>query len=491
MSRELTQDNSCRLARALIERHEITYEEAMYKLANFRLNLECDDSIADSAAMQAALITAVNAGKRAFHGGINVRVPEGIQTKVPWPGQCTLSEVCRSLGANLSSIDPDKTSPTIYFYAPSNGDPNDFAVAATGWRGGVSPANSPSVISSKVDFSLGGVLAGSLAVGRAFLFATGIETPRQPAVSGSSLWNPGEDWLRDGSDGPSLSYLPRQLCFLGLGHLGQAYAWNLALLPYAAPEESLLMLLDYDRVVHANIGTGLLSDFESLTRLKTRVCAEWLERRRFRTLLVERLFDARFVLNSNEPYVALCAFDSAAARSLLEIPHFDAVIEAGLGNELSNFDQILLHTFPGATKKPEQIWKDEPQTEPSKQTVDAFDPDPVCGVVAETLARKAISTAFVGAAAGSLVIGEVLRGLHGGKRAEFLRFQIRRDRTPTVVHLDEDYQLRFGPSGYLSPRATRDDATRNPSSPVGMQKDQTHQGHRRRDVQKRSAGQLQ
>jgi hypothetical protein len=84
--------------------------------------------------------------------------------------------------------------------------------------------------------------------------------------------------------------------------------------------------------------------------------------------------------------------------------------------------------------------------------VKAFQPDERCGIVARTLAGKAISTSFVGAIAAALVVGEVLRGLHGGKRSEFLRFQCRRDQRPTAVHLPEKYQRRFARSGYVLAR---------------------------------------
>ena len=103
MKTELTEDNTCRLAKALIERYGITYEEAMYKLASFRLNLVCDQSIASSIALQAALITAVNTGKRAFHGGVHVMIPEGVPSRFPWPGQ---PSPCRDLLPPRSELEP-------------------------------------------------------------------------------------------------------------------------------------------------------------------------------------------------------------------------------------------------------------------------------------------------------------------------------------------------------------------------------------------------
>ena len=445
---ELTENNTCRLAKALIERYGITYEEAMYRLANFRLALVCDRTIANSAAMQAALITAINAGTRAFHGGVYVTIPESIPTRIPWPGHPILSGLCASLGAHLAKPSKLKMTQIIYFYAPESAGADDLMVSAAGWRGGVSPADSPVIISSPVDFSLGGVFAGAVAVARGFLRIAGIDTHRRSVITGASLWDLEADWTQDSSEGPELRYLPQKLWHLGLGHLGQAYIWNLGLLPYAEPEKTFFMLQDFDRIVYANLGTGLLCNEQSINKLKTRICAGWLEQRRFQTTIVERPFDVHVTPNEDEPFVALCAFDSAAARKILETPGFNLVIEAGIGGELWNFDQIFLHTFPDATKKPNEIWSEEPRVQITPQVVGAFHPNQKCGVMAETLAGKAVATAFIGTIAGAFVVAEVLRGLHGGERSEFLRFHVRRDSRPTVVRLSEKYQLRFARSGY-------------------------------------------
>jgi hypothetical protein len=452
MKTELTEDNTCRLAKALIERYGITYEEAMYKLASFRLNLVCNQSIASSIALQAALITAVNTGKRAFHGGVHVVIPEGVPSRFPWPGQPSLAAICSHLGAKLEPLLAGDMIQTIFFGQPHYPKADDLLVSATGWRGAVSPATAPICISSPIDFALGGTIAGALAVAKGFLRIAGIDIRHHNDSAGVSLWDLSADWREEGSDGPDLQYLPQKLWILGLGHLGQAYLWTLGLLPFAKPQKAEFFLQDFDRVVVANLGTGLLCSAESVGRLKTRLCAEWMENRRLRTRIIERPFDFRIVPNDDEPLVALCGFDSAAARRLLEKPGFDLIVEAGIGGDIANFDHIFLHTFPDATKKPEEIWGVATDAEAAPELIKAFQPDERCGIVARTLAGKAISTSFVGAIAAALVVGEVLRGLHGGKRSEFLRFQCRRDQCPKAVHFPEKYQRRFARSGYVLAR---------------------------------------
>ncbi len=43
---------------------------------------------------------------------------------------------------------------------------------------------------------------------------------------GLSLWRPDLDWRADESNGPLIELLPKRLWLLGMGHLGQAYAWR-------------------------------------------------------------------------------------------------------------------------------------------------------------------------------------------------------------------------------------------------------------------------
>lgn len=467
MNRELTEDNASRLARALMERHSITYEEAMYRLASLRLQLVCDESIATSTAMQAALVTAVNVGMRAFHGGVFVRIPANVHSLIPWPGQPSLSDICLSFGAHLNQEPRPEGLQTIFFCQPIRPGPDDLFVSATGWRGGVSLAADPITISSPIDFALGGSFAGALAVAKGFLRVSGIDTRHHAESTGASFWSPMGSWTDDGSDGPELLYLPQKLWFLGLGHLGQAYIWTLGLLHYRAPHETMFMLQDFDRVVQSNLGSGAVCSQESIRKWKTRVCANWLEARGFQTQIVERPFDAHTYPNDKDPRIALCGFDSATSRRVLENPGFDLVVESGIGGELTNFDHVLFHTFPDATKTPAQIWAENPEKIIKPAVMNGFNPDRQCGIVAQTLAGKAISSAFIGGIAGAFVVAELLRGLHGGSRIEFLRFQARRDRHPTAVPVAENYQKRFAPSGYCEP-ATQGTHTTHHTDVVGI-----------------------
>jgi hypothetical protein len=69
-----------------------------------------------------------------------------------------------------------------------------------------------------------------------------------------NLWQPGTD-----IDRPTLTHAPAAWWLVGLGHLGQAYAWALSWLPYADPTKIEIVLQDTQRVVKANHSTGLLT----------------------------------------------------------------------------------------------------------------------------------------------------------------------------------------------------------------------------------------
>ena len=78
---------------------------------------------------------------------------------------------------------------------------------------------------------------------------------------GMSLWNPNPDvdWRVDDPFEPALKYLPNRLWLIGLGHLGQAYLWNLGLLPYADPSALFLVLQDIDDVTTSTHSTSILT----------------------------------------------------------------------------------------------------------------------------------------------------------------------------------------------------------------------------------------
>jgi hypothetical protein len=141
----------------------------------------------------------------------------------------------------------------------------------------------------------------------------------------------------------------------------------------------------------------------------------------------------------------------------LELVGFDLVVECALGADTARFDRIILHTFPDASKKAAEIWASPPPQKVDQKLIDAFKTNEKCGILAETLARKAVSTSFVGAIAGAFVTAEILRALHGGMRCELIQAQLRFSDAPGVVTKTENYLNRVARSGYTNAKIASDD----------------------------------
>lgn len=445
---DITVDSLHRLAKAIMLKHAVGYTEALAILNTFRLNLICNEQVARSSALQAALLTAVNAGKRAFHGGVFVSMPREMPCLLNWPGTKTLNEIVRSLGGDFVGLSHSPFTQTLYFGGVSDPVEHGLAVVCSGWRGGVAPVELACELPPSHDFGLGGIAAGALGVTRGFLRVSGLSIRPVEISQGISLWRPDLQWTTAGAEGPELEFLPNKLWILGLGHLGQAYLWSLGLLPYSRPDETHFLLQDFDRAVKGNQASGLLCEGHNVGKRKARICADWLEQRGFQTTITERAFDSHTKRTGEEPFVACCGFDSAEPRRILETAGFDLVVECALGSDTARFDRIILHTFPEASRKPEEIWESVPDLPLEPNIVEAFKRDGDCGIIAETLARKSVASSFVGAFAGTLVIGEILRALHGGVRCELVQMHLRYNERVGVILKPENYLSRIARNGY-------------------------------------------
>ena len=168
--------------------------------------------------------------------------------------------------------------------------------------------------------------------------------------------------------------------------------------------------------------------------------------------MIERPFDSNTRAIAEEPKVALCGFDSATGRRALERAGFDLIVESGLGSSLDHFDRIILHTFPDATKRPEDFWPETtvPDVTDFDRSLFAKDEElDECGILLDDLVRKPVSASFVGVTASALVIGELLRGLHGGSRIELLNLHLRSNLEPRVLEREEIYAQRHAVNGAI------------------------------------------
>lgn len=409
-------------------------EEAQRLFEGYRLRVFVGDDVVNSATLQVALLTTVNAARRCFLGGVEIIGCLKAKLLVPWKNFNDLYEAVTHLGGVHVVVSTDERTPSI-----SIGNVNaeiissDFAVRATfdGWIAGVTPLADKFRLAEEVEFTPSGVLAGALATSEAFQYVRGTNALAGRRNVAVSLWEPDRliDWLEVGNIGPALEFLPSRVWMIGLGHLGQAFLWTLGVLPYRDPADLLLVLQDTDNLVKANVSTSPLTDLTLISKKKTRAMAEWCEERGFRARVIERLFSDDIKINHDEPRLAICGVDNVAARRSLESAGFDHIVEAGLGKGGEEYLGYQIHTFPGA-RLARDTWptsfEDDPPFDPSAAPAyrmleaEGFDE---CGLT--QLGNRSVGACFVGLFTSTLVIAEILRTLIGGSRYDVLGGSLR------------------------------------------------------------------
>lgn len=401
-----------------------TFEEAGAIVGGYRLAIIVGSGLEGSVTRQAMLVTALNAAPRAFKGGVFVRIRDDPRLSLPWVAGRRLSEIVPAMGATLVEELPD--APTIALGDAST-SPDRVRPTWQGWAGGVVVGGGQ--LAESIENPLAGVLAGGLAVSECFQRVRGSIRAGRRSV-GLSLWRPDRSWTTTEAVGPALQRLPTRYWLAGLGHLGQAYAWGIGCLPYADPSTVDLVLEDIDTVDEANLATGLLVTADTAARQKTRVVADALEQLGFRTAIVERLFDdgtRRRLRHPAEPGVLLTGFHDAAARRLLEGRGFDLVVDGGLGAGPRGYLGIRVHRFPSQLRAHAVFAEHLSPVAPDPLAAPAYraeidrrlalgegETEIRCGLL--EVAGRTVAAAFVGAVAGTIVLAEVLRELHGGSR---------------------------------------------------------------------------
>jgi hypothetical protein len=400
-----------------------THSEAMALLNRFGLTIFVGNGIAASVHEQTALLTLVNIARRTLLGGIEV---------VGLPNAPCISPLARGLlhdavgelGATLAqSARPAWPSAFIGDVSPVQGPLPSWQLVWNGWRGGVIPLRGRPAAAKSWAMELAPVAAAACCAGEVFAYHAGDHPMAGRRTVGLSLWQPGKDWLVCDDGEPCLAYLPSRLWLIGLGNLGQAYAWALACLPYVNRGDVQLTLQDFDRISASNESTSMLAFAGDIGRRKARVVARWLETRGFETFIVEQPFGEWTRRGGDEPQAALCGVDNALARAALGKVGFGLVVEAGLGGGLEAFRSFSVHTFP-ASRSPEEIWSrqigqvDEPlEDRPAYQALKQGGMDN-CGLA--QLASRTVAVPFVGAIAACLAVSEFLRRLNGGGACEII-----------------------------------------------------------------------
>ncbi|AWO92683.2 MULTISPECIES: ThiF family adenylyltransferase [Bradyrhizobium] len=417
-------DELHRTAKIALDTGEVvSIDDAMRIFAGYQAQFVLGPEVADSASLQAAILTAVNCATRTLLGGVTVI---GVDTplRVALPPFDSLMAALKAYGAKVAER-PQIGVPTAAFGAPNIDDLDRLGIRVVlrGWSGGVVPAGQNVPVSAGAEVTPAGVLAGALAVSEIFQRLRGHRLACRRTI-GLNLWRPEQDWL-GGGDGPALARLPSSAWLVGLGNLGQAYLWTLGLLPYRSGALEVV-LHDFDVIATSNVSTSLLTTPKLVGRYKSRAMADWAEERGFRTSIIERRFANDFRVSPREPVVALIGVDNALARQAIEDVGFERVIEAGLGKGPQDYLGIDMHTFPGA-RDARSTWQstaadDATVSQPAYRCLLEKSGDQ-CGTV--RLAGRSIGAPFVGAIAATLVIAEFMRLAMGAHRHELISCHLR------------------------------------------------------------------
>lgn len=438
-----TPDQIDRTAKILIDAGKaIDPAQARRFLETLVLQVAVGPDLGHDPAAQAALATVVNAGHRAFLGGVHVRLDADPVMTTGWTANSSASQtVTRYGGQIVGELAPHRPTLALGHPAAPVGQPV-LHLTWRGWAGGVVQCGESGLHGDGT--AQAGIMAAGLGVSETFQQQLGAVVPGRRDV-GLSLWRPDLDWSADEAIGPPLQYLPASLWLLGLGHLGQAYAWTLGMLPYAAPEDVQLALMDFDVIVSGNIATQLLVEANHANRRKTRIVAAALESCGFGTRLIERVYDEHFHPSAhasparNEPTVALAGFDDVTPRRLLGQAGFDHIVDAGLGAGPVEYLDMVIHTFP-APEDPRSAFIQQPpparplpkpyEAEITRQAKAGLDQSAArCGML--DMAGVTVGAAFVGTFASSIVIADILRVLHGGNNYSVVSVDMR---NPSGIH---------------------------------------------------------
>ena len=426
----LDPDELHRTAKLLLETGvAATLKQATELLHTLRIQIHVSAAAAETRSGQAACLTAVNTGHRAFLGGCTVVLDDDPTCTIAWAHGTHLSTAIELAGGTIvTAIDPLVPTIAIGNLSPTAND----TVWAT-WDGWIAAAvDDPAArMAESEGLELAGVVAAALAVSEVFQARTGSALAMNRYI-GVSLWRPDLPYDSPDAQGPPLQYLPTRFWLLGLGHLGQATAWNIGMLPYRNPGSVELWLMDFDAIVKANLGTSLLAADNDLGLAKTRLVSRRLESIGMQTHIVERRFGADLTVTADEPLVAIAGFDKAAPRAALGDAGFERIVDLGLGGGTA-YNDILIHTFPAPTN-PADAFKSHPAAPPDlsryqesiEELVNAGIADEVnarCGMVA--LAGTTASASFVGAIAGAFGLADLLRSLHQGLDLDVFSIDLR------------------------------------------------------------------
>ncbi len=398
-------DSFHRLAKVFADSGEAeTIEEAETILAKYGVRIVLNQGVEKDVASQIIALTVINCASRSFMGNVKIDAPSDIVLSAPGFAGSSLSQFSTWLGVRSTLDDQTKRLPIIEIGTPSKSQVGEVIYPwADGWIFGI---NGQTNVKGAL-FPPACVAAGGLAVSEAFSVLRRDNPYAGRRALTLSLWEPRKVG-NAAAAGPGVGLEVPSTWLIGLGHLGQAYAWTIGFMKSA--RDAMLFLQDVDEITSSTPSTSVLSTPDLIGHRKTRVVASWLEARGYKTALVERRFDQFQRVCASEPRVALFGVDNPAARRVFEGTGFSHVIDAGLGSGYKDFKAIRVRTFPGPSRAAD-LWNTNEETPdivkaPAYKALLASGVDP-CGVT--TLSTRSVGAPFVGCVGSGYVIAALMR----------------------------------------------------------------------------------
>ena len=170
-----------------------TIDEAREIVSQYVLQIEVGNGIIESETRQAMLLTAVNAARRAFIGGVRVCLHNDGPMSVRWVEKLNIAASVETFGGEIvESL--DCKHPTLVIGNVAEQPPGSIVLYATweGWSGGI-VEEQESRLSESSEFPLAGMLAAAFGASEAFQHVRGSAVAGRRST-GLSLWKPQCDW---------------------------------------------------------------------------------------------------------------------------------------------------------------------------------------------------------------------------------------------------------------------------------------------------------
>ena len=377
---------------AMDEGRVASYEEAQALFASFRLRIRVEKGFTSCPAAEAAVLTLLKAAPKTILGGVELEGAREEQCTLAWYAGMPLAQVCQLMGVETTSVAADFDIPILQV---GGGSPCEGAFSI-----GISFLEDGFMLSPDVATvtEVGAPIEAGAAAAGAALNEVFAHAYRRNPLAGQR-----EVRFRLPDRGHRVNV--HDAWMVGLGHLGQACLWTVALAYRGEPRR--IKLTDFDNVSWSSLSTCLLVDARDVGLSKADAVG-----RKLAALGIEAEVDVARLQPDRSPvhtsqHVVVVAVDNLALRRTLDHVHGARVLEGGIGDGVDGFTRVQFHEFPGP-RKARDVWA-EGDAGASRRT--DISPPAYQALLRETgdecgttlVAGRSVATPFVGSVAGAIL----------------------------------------------------------------------------------------